>query len=441
MGTSRWAVCVVVARPAPRRDRAGADPAGEEARRHPQGPRAQEEAAGAAAGGRRHCRPTSRPRRAGKKRARLAAPPASRRARARALAPAGPAAPSFGRAVHPLFVTTCKPCHAPGAPGGVSRLLLSGDAAADHKVIARFVNTRDPEASVLLGKVSGATMHAGGAPWPAAGAQYQRVLAWIRGGARLDAAAEGGARRRRRPRRTRRASRRRGAHRRRPAPRARSRRRPARSRRPPGEPAAGRAARRRGRQPAPHPAPPPRKPARVERAAASRRRVHPVLMSACAICHRPGAPGRDDPALAVRAMRRATKRSSGRSWTRRRRSRACSSPRARGEMHGGGAVLPPGDPRLDGDRRLGEGARRRRRRPRPRPRPPPRPRRPAAPAAAPPTAPAPAGGYAAPPGPHAHGGPGGPGLRRFRSGSCSTAASTSPTSAGSSRAARSRRRA
>ena len=103
-------------------------------------------------------------------------------------APAGPAAPSFARAVHPLFVTTCKPCHAPGAPGGVSRLLLSGDAAADHKVIARFVNPRDPEASVLLGKVSGATMHAGGAPWPAGGAQYQRVLAWIRGGARLDAA-------------------------------------------------------------------------------------------------------------------------------------------------------------------------------------------------------------------------------------------------------------
>ncbi len=102
--------------------------------------------------------------------------------------PAGPAAPSFGRVVHPLFVSTCKACHAPGAPGGVSRLLLSGDAAADHHVIARFVNTRDPEASVLLGKVSGATLHAGGAPWPAAGAPYQRVLAWIRGGARLDAA-------------------------------------------------------------------------------------------------------------------------------------------------------------------------------------------------------------------------------------------------------------
>jgi len=50
-------------------------------------------------------------------------------------------------------------------------------AAADHHALARFANTRDPEASVLLGKTSGATMHAGGAPWPAATAQYQRVLA------------------------------------------------------------------------------------------------------------------------------------------------------------------------------------------------------------------------------------------------------------------------
>src|SRR6185295_1359951 len=40
---------------------------------------------------------------------------------------AGPAAPSFGRAIHPALVATCKPCHAPGAPGGLSRFLLSGD--------------------------------------------------------------------------------------------------------------------------------------------------------------------------------------------------------------------------------------------------------------------------------------------------------------------------
>ena len=152
----------------------------------------QEEAAGAAARGRRRRRPrASRPRRAAKSASASGGRRRqSRRARARALHRAGPAAPSFGRVVHPLFVSTCKACHAPGAPGGASRLLLSGDAAADHHAIARFVNTRDPEASVLLGKVSGATMHAGGAPWPAAGAQYQRVLAWIRGGARLDAAAK-----------------------------------------------------------------------------------------------------------------------------------------------------------------------------------------------------------------------------------------------------------
>ena len=313
-------------------------------------------------------------------------------------APAGPAAPSFSRAVHPLFVTTCKPCHAPGAPGGVSRLLLSGDAAADHKVIARFVNPRDPEASVLLGKVSGATMHAGGAPWPTAGAQYQRVLAWIRGGARLDAAPKAE-----------------------PAPEAAAatpRVQVPPARRPPstgagaqpadsvpvppvaGEPAAA--------PPAaavvadPHPGPLPQAGEGGRSFAAI---VHPVLMNTCAICHRPGAPAamtrlllsgdaaRDEaivrPFVDVQAPEQSPLLA-----------------KARGEMHGGGAVLPPGDPRqaaiVAWAKGLATVAA-------------PAPATEAAaatgtpssaPAAAMPMAPAPAGGYGAPPGAHAHGGPG-----------------------------------
>jgi len=313
-------------------------------------------------------------------------------------APAGPAAPSFTRAVHPLLVTTCKPCHAPGAPGGVSRLLLSGDAAADHKVTARFVNTRDPEASVLLGKVSGATMHAGGAPWPAAGAQYQRVLAWIRGGARLDAAQKAE-----------------------PAPEAAaaaprvppSRRPPAPSTAPGSEPVAVPPV---GGEPAPaapevaRPLPGPLPQAgEGGRSGAPRfaAAVHPVLMSTCAICHRPGAPAamtrlllsgdaaRDDaivrPFVDVQAPEQSPLVS-----------------KARGEMHGGGAVLPPGDPRLEAiiawAKGLAPGAAAA---------PATEPATAAAPsptpAAAPPTLSAPAGGYA-PPGAHAHGGPGAPGL-------------------------------
>jgi hypothetical protein len=106
-----------------------------------------------------------------------------------------------------------------------------------------------------------------------------------------------------------------------------------------------------------------------------------------------------------------------------------------GQMHAGGAVLPAGDPRLEAIVAWAKGLAAAEA---------PAPATEAtaasapsaaAPAAAPSAAPAPSGGYA---GPHAHGGPGGPGLG-FPSGSCSTAASTSPTSAGSSPAVRSRR--
>jgi hypothetical protein len=75
--------------------------------------------------------------------------------------------------------------------------------------------------------------------------------------------------------------------------------------------------------------------------------------------------------------------------------------KARGEMHGGGAVLPPGDPRVAAIVAWAKGlavvevaA--------------PTPGAPVT--AAPPVAPAPAGGYAAPPAAHPHGGPGAPGL-------------------------------
>ena len=225
-----------VARAVPRRDRSGADPAREEARRHPQGPRAQEEATGAAAPGRLHCRSREPPAQGGDKASAPRRRHGKQKGASKSAAPAGPAAPSFSRAVHPLFVTTCKPCHAPGAPGGVSRLLLSGDAAADHKVIARFVNARNPEASVLLGKVSGATMHAGGAPWPTAGAQYSGCWRGFGAGrGSMRARRQSPRRRRPRPRRASRAPRR-GAHRPRPAAPGHRQRRPCRSHRSPGRP-------------------------------------------------------------------------------------------------------------------------------------------------------------------------------------------------------------
>jgi len=99
---------------------------------------------------------------------------------------AAPAGPSFTRAVYPLFIATCKACHTAGGPAQATHLLFTGDPAADHRVVARFANVRDPEASQLLQKASGATIHGGQSPWPAGSPAYERVLAWIRAGARLD---------------------------------------------------------------------------------------------------------------------------------------------------------------------------------------------------------------------------------------------------------------
>ena len=99
---------------------------------------------------------------------------------------AGPAGPSFTRAIYPLVLATCKACHTAGGAAGATPLVLTGDPEADHRLLARFADVQAPEASKLLQKASGAVLHGGGAPWPAASAPYERVLAWIRAGARLN---------------------------------------------------------------------------------------------------------------------------------------------------------------------------------------------------------------------------------------------------------------
>src|SRR6185369_280540 len=98
-----------------------------------------------------------------------------------------PAAPSFRRAIHPLLLQACRSCHAAGGAAAATRMVLTDDAAADHAVVSRLCNVRNAAASPLLAKASGQQPHGGGAPWPADGAAYARVLGWIQRGARLDA--------------------------------------------------------------------------------------------------------------------------------------------------------------------------------------------------------------------------------------------------------------
>jgi hypothetical protein len=237
-----------------------------------------------------------------------------------------PAGPSFTRVVHPLFLATCKACHAPGGAAAATHLLFSGDAQADHRAAARFADVRSPEASLLLQKASGAVLHGGGAPWPSTSPSYVRVLAWIRAGARLDQAAREAA----------------------AGPEAHG---------PTAHPEAEHHEPRAPHEPVPSPAPsateapPVAAPVIISQSATTKpsgptfaAAVHPVLMSVCAACHRAGGPAgmtrfllsgdvaKDEAIVRTLVDPQAPEGS-------------LLLTKAAGQTHAGGAPLPAGDPR------------------------------------------------------------------------------------------------
>ncbi len=251
-----------------------------------------------------------------------------------------PAGPSFSRAIHPLFLATCKPCHTAGGAAGATPLLLTGDPEADHRVLARFADVHAPEQSKLLQKASGSVLHGGGSPWPVASAQYGRVLAWIRAGARMDHAApreEAAAPAAGEP-----VGHHPGEHHETRTPVAAAVP-PAVPAPPPPAPAAAATPVVVPAAPAPAPASPaaPTPPPAGPTFATS---VHPVLMSVCAACHRAGGPAgmtrfllsgdvAKDEAV-VRALVDPQEPESSLLLT-----------KASGQMHAGGTPLPAGDPR------------------------------------------------------------------------------------------------
>ncbi len=243
---------------------------------------------------------------------------------------AAPAGPSFTRAIHPLFLATCKACHVAGGAAAATPLVLTGDPEADHRVLARFADVHAPEASKLLQKSSGAVLHGGGAPWPTGSGPYERVLAWIRAGARLDHAAHEEAA---------------------AAPEARGpdghhegERRETRTPQAPPIPAPPPAVAAAAPAVPASPAPAPGTPVAAPGGPTFATAVHPVLMSVCALCHRAGGPagmtrfllsgdvGKDE--ATVRALINLQAPESSLLLT-----------KASGQMHAGGAPLPAGDPR------------------------------------------------------------------------------------------------
>jgi hypothetical protein len=219
---------------------------------------------------------------------------------------------------------------------------LTGDAAADHRAVARFVNVRSPDESPLLAKVTGAVPHGGGPLWPSASGPFQRVVAWIRAGARLDAGATASPAE---PTAEATAGPRAHAPRSGPAaapaapPAVTPKVAPAEGEAMPAPPAAETAA------PPVSPPPAPGAPAAKPGPSRFAAEVHPTLTSSCAVCHRAGAPAgmtrlvlsgdvaRDE--ATVRAFTDAAAPDQSLLVT-----------KASGQMHGGGAVLPSGDPRL-----------------------------------------------------------------------------------------------
>ncbi len=244
------------------------------------------------------------------------------KAKGRAPTPAGP---SFTRVIAPMLAATCKPCHTAGGPAAATHLLLTGDAENDHRAVARFADLRAPESSALLKKSSGEVLHGGGAPWPAGSPSHERLLAWIRAGARLDRAAPV------QP----------------PAPetviRPAERREPRATAEPTPPAPPGPAPAVAGPALAPAPAvvaPVPASSAPPTFAAA----VEPTLMNACGACHRTGGPA---------GMTRLLL--SGDALTDEAIVRALVDPqapeassllvKAAGQMHAGGTPLGTGDPR------------------------------------------------------------------------------------------------
>jgi len=238
------------------------------------------------------------------------------------------AGPSFTRVIHPLFLATCKACHAAGGAAAATHLLLTGDAEADHRAVARFADVHNPEASTLLKKASGAIPHGGAAPWPAGAASYARVLAWIRAGARLDGAAREAA-----PAEPEAQARTKVEHR---EPRSTPEPAPAGSVASSPAPAEASAA-------AP-PVPPSVAPTATASAPVFASAVHPVLMGVCGACHRAAGPAAmtrfllsGDVAKDEAVVRALVDPQTP--------ERSLLVAKASGKMHGGGAPLPAGDPR------------------------------------------------------------------------------------------------
>ncbi|HVX93742.1 MAG TPA: hypothetical protein VHK47_02435 [Polyangia bacterium] len=79
--------------------------------------------------------------------------------------------------VHAILTTACAGCHAPPGPGSMTRLVLSGDEAADLSAARALIDPAAPARSLLVTKASG-ELHAGGVVLREDDPRRARLVAW-----------------------------------------------------------------------------------------------------------------------------------------------------------------------------------------------------------------------------------------------------------------------
>jgi hypothetical protein len=113
-----------------------------------------------------------------------AAPPAGSEAR-----PESPREVVFAGAVHQALLGGCRSCHSQSGVAGRGRYVLDGTLEADYTATRGQVNVAQPESSALVRRASGVA-HPGGAIFLPGSPEQQRLLRWIRDGAKRGGPAE-----------------------------------------------------------------------------------------------------------------------------------------------------------------------------------------------------------------------------------------------------------
>lgn len=88
----------------------------------------------------------------------------------------------FASDVYPLLEQACASCHAAGQQAADTKLVLTGNAAADYAAVVALVDPAAAASSRLLSKTAGRG-HQGGTIYAVDSSEYGTISNWIKQGA------------------------------------------------------------------------------------------------------------------------------------------------------------------------------------------------------------------------------------------------------------------